>query len=62
MNEVTKECIKRSIEFFEDELKGTNHFITQTTERLANLTEEKDKLLEKIKSLKEDLGEEATDI
>lgn len=60
MHEATKECIKRSIEIYEDELKRTNHFITQATERLANLAEEKDELLEKIKALKEDLEEETT--
>lgn len=41
MHEATKDCIKRSIAFYEDELKRTNHFITQTTETLANLTEKK---------------------
>lgn len=62
MNEVTKECIKRNIKYYEDGLKETEHQITRTTEVLANFTEEKDELLEKIKLLKEDLGQETTEI
>lgn len=60
MNEVTKECIKKNIKCYEDRLKEINHSIDSITERLTNMTKEKEELLLKIKQLKEDLEDETT--
>lgn len=62
MHEATKECIRQSLKCYEYELSQVKTYINHATERLTSLAEEKNELLEKIKVLKEDLGEETTEI